>query len=175
MERLGRNNPLFRNPSGHFRAGWRILIYLGIVLIVAAPLMGVLWVIGRIFVLSGGGEITSVANLLFFLFLNGALVLGAWITLRRVDRRPFLLLGLLFRKQSVSQFLLGFAIGFLNMALVFVALWISGSIQVTLNSPGWPVFLTLGQYLVAYGLAAAMEELLNRGYVFQALCEGTRV
>ena len=166
---------LFKNPYGHLRAGWRVLIYLLAVVIASLPFIGLLLLISWIFDVPGGGDdVTSLTNLIFFLFIDLSLILAAWIMLRWIDHRPFALLGLGFHRSSLSEFLTGFAIGFLNLVAVFLALWISGYVVVTMNRPGWLVLATLGQYLLAYGLAAALEELLNRGYIFQALCEGTR-
>ena len=174
MRAMGR--AIFRNPYGHLRAGWRVLIYLGFVVIASLPLIGLMLLLNWIFDLSGGGDdVTSSTNLIFFLFIDLSLVIAAWITLRWIDRRPFTLLGLGFQRRSLNEFLLGFALGFLNLVAVFAALWVSGYITVAVNRPDWLVFATLGQYLLAYGLAAALEELLNRGYVFQSLCEGTRI
>lgn len=168
---------IFRNRLGHFRAGWRILIWLGMVVICFVPVAGLLkiwdWLSPE---KSGTGsleEITSVINLVFFLGLNLSVVIGSWLTLRWIDKRPYALLGLDFNLKAIRDFSKGFLLGFINFVMILGVLKISGLIDVRLSNVNSAVFKGMILYFIAFALAAFFEEAINRGYFFQALLEGT--
>lgn len=89
---------IFKNRFGHFRAGWRLLICLGMVTLCFAPVAGLLKLwdllsphIGRS---DGFEELASAVSIIFYLGLSLSFVLGSWLTLRWIDKRPYPLLGL---------------------------------------------------------------------------------
>jgi membrane protease YdiL (CAAX protease family) len=101
--------------------------------------------------------------------------LAAWITLKWIDRRPPALLGLNFWPSSLRELLVGIGIGLANFGIVFLALLAFGWISVE-----W-VGITIADldafcfYLATYLVFAGIEELINRGYLFQAFCEGVGI
>jgi len=124
---------------------------------------------------AGGDEIESPANLVFVIFLNISFVLAAWIMLKWIDRRPAAMLGLNFWPSSIKEFLYGAGIGLANFALVFLILLSLGWISI-----GWAGFQIADLRffffsLLTFFVFASFEELINRGYLFQTLCEGVGI
>lgn len=114
----------------------------------------------------------SSVNLVFVLFLNISFVLAGWITLKWIDRRPPALLGLNFWFSGLKEVFAGFGIGLANFGLVFLILLAFGWISVGWNGVAAADLNTLLFYLATYLVFAGIEEIINRGYLFQALCEG---
>ena len=175
MSQAAKPRRIARNRFGHLRTVWRILIYLGMVILAAAPLMGLLKAFSFLLPAETGEEnIASAVNIVFMLGIDIALVLGAWITLRWIDRRRFVLLGLSFSFQGIKELLAGFAFGFLYLTGIFLILWIAGFADVTRGGLSAQTLNGMLTYLLVFTVAGALEELANRGYLFQALIEGTR-
>ena len=169
---------LFRNRFQHFRAGWRMLFCLGMVLVCFAPVAGLLKIWDLVSPDLGQSgfkdELISVVNIVFYIGLNTALILGTWITLRWIDKRPYSLLGLDFNLGGLRDFARGFALGGANILAAFIVLRISGLVTVRLSPLKFEVLSGMMVYFLFFTVAALMEEILNRGYFFQALIEGTR-
>ncbi|UCD95315.1 MAG: CPBP family intramembrane metalloprotease [Candidatus Zixiibacteriota bacterium] len=167
---------IFRNSRGRLRAIWRMALYLLISVITLVPVMAIFKLLVTIFPFeSKETGVTSTINLLFVLALNIGFLVGAWITLKRVDRRPAALLGLNFWWVSLKEFLIGFAVGLANFGAVLIILVLAG--YVSLEPAGISVSevgLILRSIAVIF-VFAAFEELINRGYLFQAFCEGAGV
>ena len=170
----GESNNIFRNSYGHLRAGWRISIYLLIFIPSLLPGIGVLKLVGWLFNLSGGNDLTSPINILFMIVVASGLAIAAYITLQWIDKRPYELLGMNFSLSTIKEFMNGFAIGACNLVIVVVVLSVLGFLKISWNG----IDFIIGQSIFVYGLVfiggASIEELANRGYIFQALCEGTR-
>lgn len=149
-----------------------MIIYLLLGAIVFLPFIPILKILPLD---SGEIDIASSVNLVFVLFLNVSFVLAAWITLKWVDRKPTSLLGLNFWPSSVKEFLIGVGIGLSNFALVLLVLLALGWISVE-----WAGFIiydirTCLFYVATFFVFAAIEEIINRGYLFQTFCEGVGV
>lgn len=117
----------------------------------------------------------SIINLIFVSFLNISFVLAAWFALKKIDHRPPALLGLNFWSVGLKELIIGMGIGLANFALIFLTLLAFGWISVE-----WVGFAITDAeifllYLASFLVFAAFEELINRGYIFQTLCEGVGV
>ena len=146
-----------------------MIIYLLLGIVVFIPLIPILKILPLD---SGDSDFASGANLVFVLFLDISFALAAWIMLKWIDRRPPALLGLNFWPSSLKEFIIGVGIGAANLGLVFLVLLAFGWVSVEwvgLTSAGLSIFL---YYLLIYFVFAGIEELINRGYLFQTLCEG---
>jgi membrane protease YdiL (CAAX protease family) len=166
---------IFRNRFGHIRTVWRMLIYLGMVILAALPVVGFLKAFSFLLPAETGEDhIASAINIVFMLGIDIALVLGAWITLRWIDRRRFVLLGMSFSFRGVKELLVGLAFGFLYLTGVFLILWIAGYADVNIRGLDAQTLRSMLTYLVVFAAAGILEELANRGYLFQVLIEGTR-
>ena len=110
---------IFHNQQNRLRVIWRMLIYLFAGIVVFLPFIPLLKILPLD---SDETGIASNVNLVFVLFLNISFVLAAWIMLKWIDRRPPAFLGLNFWFSSLKDLLIGFGIGFANLALVFLVL-----------------------------------------------------
>lgn len=167
-------NRILRNSYGHLRAGWRIGAYLILIVPSFLPTIGILKLIGWLFPLSGGKGLTSPINIVFMMGLAFSLGIAAYITLRWIDKRPYGLLGLNFSLSSIREFLIGFTIGAGNLVTLVLVLSALGFLKITWYGIDSTVVQTICVYASVFAAGAAIEELMNRGYIFQALCEGTR-
>jgi uncharacterized protein len=167
-------NQVFRNSYGHLRAGWRIGLYLLILIPSLLPGIGVLKLAGWLFHLSGGKDLASPINIIFVFVVASGLAIAAYTTLRWVDKRPYELLGLNVSLTTMKELISGFAIGAGNLVGVVLVLSVLGFLKISWNG----IDFVIGRASLSLGLVfiggAAIEELANRGYIFQALCEGTR-
>jgi len=168
------NRRIFRNKYGHLRAGWRIAAYLLFIVPSLLPTIAILKLIGWMFPRLGKEGLASPVNIIFAFCLSLTLVLAAYGTLRWIDKRPYPLLGLNFSFSSIREFLSGFAIGAANLALVVLLLWALGFLQISWHGVDTIVLKNMGVFAVFMLSGAMIEEVTNRGYVLQALCEGTR-
>lgn len=101
-----------------------------------------------------------------------ATVLAGWVTLRWLDRRPAVALGLPPGRFAFIETTTGTAIGAAILAVAAALIVVPGGLVFTGDSG------TMGEYaafllltLVYFGIAAAFEEALFRGYPFQVLVE----
>lgn len=168
------NTRNFRNKYGHLRAGWRIAAYLLFLVPALLPTIVLLKLIGWFFPGLEKEGLTSPVNIIFVFCLSLTLILAAYGTLRWIDKRPYRLLGLSFSFTSLPEFLRGFAIGAANLTLVVLLLWALGFLQIGWHGVDAIVLKNMGVLGVFMLSGAMIEEIANRGYVLQALCEGTR-
>ena len=168
---MPRIKPIFVNPRGHIRAGWRISIF-----IVVAAVISKLLYLGLSIVTSN--QTPTMASgwwaVAMYAALSAAFIASSFITLRWIDRRPLRLLGLGFHSGWQREFLWGALLGFVLLSLVTATMAVAGLAEMKLNAVGWPLLIGFAQLFALFLLVAAFEELIARGYVFQALIEGTR-
>ena len=165
---------IFRNPSGHFRAVWRMLFYIlpGIALFKLVDLFDDLLFIK--------GEELSDYSLLVnrfiekFLLLICVLIPGI-ILLKWVDKRALRLLGIGLYKKAVAEFSLGMIISIIIISLSAFILYVLGLATFTYNGFSAVSLLYLLFTLVVVIVMASYEEVLFRGYIFQALIEGSNI
>ena len=108
QERPGLIHRTFRNRFGHWRAGWRLLIYAIAVYVVGKALTTVL----KLFMASPSeAPFASWAHSVLWVVANVGFIGGALIVLRWFDRRPVGLLGLGFSSGWLREFGIGLAAG----------------------------------------------------------------
>ena len=156
---------IFLNPnSGLIRAGWRILIFVGVFLILNITLMtGVRAVLGSL----------PATGTLWFLLLCIAATAATYIVTRFIDKRPFVSLGLR-KRYALRDFLFGIFVSALIMCSVYVILWAFGYLKFdgfswwqdkehTLGQFSWTGMLTMAAMLFQFIVVAWWEELAFRG------------
>ena len=151
--------------SSELRAGWRLLIFLGIVsaLIKANNLL-----VGRL--LPGVDTTTlflenEVVDFLIFLF-------GSWI-MGRIERRTIADYGLPWRRTFRMQFWQGGAIGFAAITSLLVAMRLVGAFYFgTIALHGVDVWKWAAVYALVFILVALREEFRARGYALYTLTDG---
>ena len=166
---------VFKNRYGHIRAGWRILSYLVLFILLSELIISVVDTYLQI-----KGDDLHDYELLINRFINKSLrlltvLLSAVFLLRWIDKRPIGLLGIAFYKGMLKELSIGTIIGlFLGISGILIT-QLLGLGSLTLN----PIDLNLIIYLVAVLIiliiSAIYEEILFRGYIFQSLIEGTNI
>ena len=146
-----------------------MIIYLVVSVLVFIPFIPVLKIL-PLDASSTGFE--SSANLVFVLFLNISFIVAGWITLRWIDHRPLALLGMNFWPSSAREFVIGVGIGVANFGLVLATLALIGEVSIRWSGIVADDFHVFGLHFAVYLLFAMIEEVINRGYLFQTLCEG---
>ena len=121
---------------------------------------------------SSSTDFESSANIVFVLFLNISFIVAGWITLKWIDHRPPALLGMNFWPSSAKAFLLGIGIGVTNFCVVLATLALIGEVSIQWSGVAIRDLDIFGIYFAIYLLFAMIEEVINRGYLFQTLCEG---
>jgi len=105
--------------------------------------------------------------------LTAGLLIATAIMMRWIEKRPFSAIGLPPGKEMWRGWLLGAAIGAAFMALIVVVQTVVGWLRPAPDPgtvTGW-LGVQAGMALM-FAVAAAAEELMLRGYIFQVLVEG---
>jgi membrane protease YdiL (CAAX protease family) len=103
-----------------------------------------------------------------------ALVVAAALVLRLIDRRQFTTLGLWFERRWLVELLIGLAGGLVLTAILVAVVAATGSVSVRLAADPVASLRILPVLAWIFLVAALLEELLFRGYIMQALAEGSR-
>ncbi len=149
------------------RAGWRILIFL-----ISMSVFGfvVLSITKPFFAYVPNFDMQGVR--MFFAYLG--ITIATWFTLRVIDRRPFISVGLQVNKNSVKELGQGTILGFGMMSLIFIAEYSTGMVRIEFfEFTGIEFAQTLAFSVFTYTVVGYGEELLFRGYILQSFAEGT--
>jgi membrane protease YdiL (CAAX protease family) len=161
---------VFRNRFGHFRAGWRIAFYVVTTVILLVPFaLAVASLEGE-----GGAPFLSWLGSLTWVAGDLAMVLAAALVLGLIDRRRFAMLGLWFERRWLAELLIGLAGGLVLTAALVAVVAATGSVSIHLAADPVASLRMLPVLAWIFLVAATLEELLFRGYILQALAEGTR-
>ena len=173
---------IFLSPGERrMRSGWRLLGQSGIMLVIAVaitiPLL--IFVAALTFInpelVAGAPE--SLLLALSVVVALPSVTISVWIARRALDRRSFTSLGFEWGSLAFRDLLIGFLIPAPLFALVFLAQWGLGWLEI--EGWGWAEgSFALTMLGVVLGLAAFFavgfyEELLFRGYYLQNLKDGT--
>jgi len=162
---------VFRNRFDQWRAGWRILVYLVVLFVVGmAARAGVRLVVPD----AAGSPMVSWAASFSMAVFDLGLILAAVIMLRWFDRRPASFVGLGFERRWFAELAGGVAVGIVATGGLTLVLVLSGMVSLELSPQAGEAFRVMPRYLLLFTVAAAAEELIFRGYVLQALAEGSR-
>lgn len=152
---------IFLTRHGDLRAIWRIMAFVVIAGTVGFPLA----LLAR----------EAVPGIVAAQMLSAiaAVAVATLILTRFAHRKPFTAVGLSIRPSIWRELGLGFLIGFLMMAGIFLVLVALGYVTLVGRglSPAGVVEVFLHAALL-FGLGAFFEELLFRGYLFQTLIQG---
>lgn len=161
---------IFRNRFDHWRAGWRIAVYFILLFLGTLALSALVRLVAPE---PDGGMLSwtySLAMAAFNLMLIG---LGLAVLLL-FDRRPGSLLGVGFGGGWLRELNLGLAAGIVTTGGLTLVLVLSGMVSLELSPEVAGAFAVMPRYLLLFTVAAAAEELIFRGYLLQALAEGSR-
>jgi membrane protease YdiL (CAAX protease family) len=159
-----RRTDVFFGPHG-VRTGWRLLLFVAL-LFTFTVIAGALILASGLFDEMTGG---------FLAMLLAGLLAGA-VMLRAVDRRPFGALGFALEPRAARDSAVGFGVGGGLLAGAVLLLVVAGTARWVADDGGVPEYAaSLARALAVFTVAAAAEEVIFRGYAFQALVQGTGV
>ena len=181
---------IFKNGEGELRSGWRVLIYL--------ILFQILTILIGVIVAALGGVITGSNRLMIELILEplsnepvtwqglavvmlnrsvllvAALVASA-VCARLLERRSFASVGYKLHDGWLKDFTLGNLLGALALALAVAIAFMAGAVSFgPRDLTPQSVLLSAIILFVIFLIAAAFEEVLLRGFIFQALLHNFR-
>ena len=166
---------IFKNRFNNNRAVWRILFYS----IIVVFLFWLLGIIEKSF-LAVQGENYSDYAIIFARFIKKvlrflAVFLPGIALLKWFDRRPITLLGLGIYKGIVKEIARGMLMGFTVISLSVIIQVVFGTASLSFQGLSIYLIVYVLSALVVLIISAAYEEALFRGYIFQALIEGTNI
>ncbi len=164
---------VFINSAGRLRSGWRLLIFV-LILIILSLCFGA--VTKKVFELAvqfvpRSGVARYLENFVFrVIFLLVALLAG-FICTRFLEGLPWRALGLWFHEKWARDFLLGSLIGIVSLALATAIATAGGGLSFTISGRAAlvQVVQTLLFSALLFIVAALAEEALFRGYPLQTL------
>jgi uncharacterized protein len=172
-------NPIFRGPNG-IRAGWRVILFLGLVVLVALVLMTpfiLISVLGK----SGSGDFAvgiSVSALtpLGLSISEGALFIIpaiAALIMARIERRPWGEYGLPIRFAFRKDFWIGIVIGFASISACLLGIFAFHGFQLTgLAIHGNTIAAATAAWTATFIIVGLGEEFSFRGYLQFTLTTG---
>jgi membrane protease YdiL (CAAX protease family) len=155
-------NNLLLDADNHLRSGWRVLLFF-VALIASYIILAILAKLSRV---------VPPQSFLFLFYI--AVLLVTILMLKVIDKRRFVSVGFPLHGRALKEILIGFLIGAVMIAAVAVVELSVGALKLSLR-PGVGVILLLrnfGLSFIFFAYFAMGEELIFRGYPFQAFVEG---
>jgi membrane protease YdiL (CAAX protease family) len=150
--------------DGLLRPLWRALGFAGVAYF-SVSLLGLLYV-------GLAGPVQGLPGIPYYLILTAVLLLESWVFILAADERNFRTLGLWFYSGWWREALGGIGIGLLLISIVVGVTAATHTVQFAgWGRVGLTVWLHLLGTAVGLAIAAALEELLFRGYGFQRLID----
>jgi membrane protease YdiL (CAAX protease family) len=161
------------NDRSQVKAGWRILLYLLLSALGSAMLMtGYAAIAPLLFPVAADAQ-HKFGRIAPYALMTAAAVFAAFIMLSFIDKRPLSVLGYSIHNRMGIDARRGILQAFIMISFIFVFEWGTGYIDVSWRGFRGDYFLfILIYYLVFFAIGSALEELLARGYAFQALVQG---
>jgi uncharacterized protein len=158
--------------QGRVRAGWRVLCYLILSALLGASFIAAYSAISaRLF--PDSAHFPRLRQIIPFALMCAASILAAFIMLRLFDRRHLSALGYSIHNRMGIEVAQGILMGFFMVSFITGIEWAAGDVGISWNgSRTGQLLLILIYYLLFFALSSAMEELLTRGYAFQAMVQG---
>lgn len=161
------------NDYGRLRSGWRLLIFI-LVLIAVLFLLTTLLRVAYFALVQYGPTIPHadfIADVIFRLMLMLAALGVGYICARWLEGLPWRSLGLTFHHDWLRDLLVGFAIGFTSLALAVGIATAAGGLRFSLSGSAMAgaVLRALVGTTPLLFVAALAEEALFRGYALQTL------
>lgn len=159
---------IFTNEFGRLRSGLRALLFLlaflAILLVIVTILRGVYVALHEL------GPLPRLAFLPDFIFRVSLLLAalgGGWVCARWLEGLPWRSLGLTFHQNWLRDLLVGFAIGFVALAVGVGVAAAGGGLRFSFDAAILPIVRSLVGSGFLLCVAALAEEALFRGYPLQ--------
>jgi membrane protease YdiL (CAAX protease family) len=163
------SNIFISSDETRLRAGWRLLVQTLFLILLSIP---VSFLAGLIPVSGDGFLFSQVIELIIF-------TASIFIARRWLDKRTFTSLGFQVNRQALTDLLMGIAITFIMMGLIYLIEVAAG--WLTFESFAWQtesLANVLGGVLgffIIFIFVGYNEELLSRGYHLQTIASGTNL
>lgn len=144
---------LFYDDAGRIKVIWRIPIFIFLISLSISPL------------------ILIDNSYLQFIGAVVILVFGLYLNSKYLDKRNFLMYGLVFKKEIFAQLVIGIVIGIFSVILMLLIGKTTGIILVS-EFLSIPECILLISFVFKMFLVAILEETFFRGYLFTNLYEG---
>jgi uncharacterized protein len=156
------------DESGTLRSGWRFSVYLAALVLAAilgGEFLGYL-IVNNAIEIEPGTPTSFIANSI--VMLAAALLVG-WICVHYLEGLPFRSLGAWFTRGWARHLMLGLTVGAATLGTAVGIAYLGGGLRFSFNTVAWPeaVASSVIAALVLFGLGAAYEELIFRGYILQ--------
>ena len=163
---------IFINPYGRLRSGWRLVLYILVLIAISYVLTQALRVIYAT-VLVKQLPLPR-ANFAWEIVSRGGFTLAAlaaaYLCVRFLEGLPWRSLGLTRHTGWLRDFLIGSAIGFAALIVAVGIAMIGGGLRFSLGDDGWTAITrSLIASVVLFIVGALAEEVLFRGYGLQTL------
>jgi uncharacterized protein len=166
---------LFRGPRG-LRAGWRILIFLVLLMVLFGAL---------VLVRHGGPQslrqaykhMGQVVMTPFLMGISEAITFSilclATLVMGRIEKRKFSHYGLPLREALGKDFGIGCLCGFLSISGTLLAMFLFNGFRITgFALQGTAILYALSEWAIAFLMVGLCEEFLNRGYLQYTFASG---
>ena len=160
-ERAAKNN-LLLDADHYLRSGWKVLLFF-LSVIVLYYLSAVLAKLSRV---------VPAQSFLFLFYID--VLIATFLMLRFIDRRRLSSVGFPYHGKILKEMLVGFFIGAVLIGIVGGTELAVGAVKLSLRSSFSVPLLArnFGLSFLFFGYFAIGEELIFRGYPYQALVEG---
>lgn len=158
---------LFFDPAGRLRSGWRFLVFLTLFIVIIVPVsQATIAGLGAAGIETGTPSRT--VRLITSVLALGVALFSGWTCGRFLEGLPFRALGAWFTKGWLRDLLYGIGIGAFCIALAVGAGVLAGGFEfVPSTAFASAVAGALMESFAIFLVAAAFEEALVRGYMFQ--------
>lgn len=173
---------IFFTPDGYrLRAGWRLAIQTAILfsfgLCISIPIFGVLLVLDPSILTTL--QLKPEHLLAATIGETIAVTTSVFLARRFIDKQPIESLGLKLNLQALYDVMVGIAITFLQMGLIYFVMhrfgWLTfNGFAWEFDAPGYVIKNTL-LFLIIFVLIGWNEELLSRGYHLQTIASGANL
>ena len=161
---------IFINNFGRLRSGWRLLIYVALVIVLSFFLTYILRVVYVVLEMGSIPQPEFVADVIYRIGLP-LVVLGAgYLCARFLEELPWKSLGLTLVRRDFEQRFIGSAVGFVSLALAVGIAMLGSGLKFSFSDFAVTSITTsmLGS-LTLFVVAALAEEALFRGYGLQTM------
>jgi len=159
---------VFFNESGTLRSGWRAGVFLIAFLIATIALGAVAQVSLTSFQIAASQSSSAVFLANALASLIPAIVIG-WLCGKYLEELPFAALGANFVGRWFSHLLAGLALGTAALGFAVLIAVVFAGLKFAMSETGENALASLALGFLVFGVAAAFEEALFRGYIFQTL------
>ena len=158
------SKPIFKNQYKELRAGWQIALFILLLAGASAACIAPAILLFE----ERDTQRLSVVTLM-------AVLLATYAATRFINRKPFSATGLALNRITMRQLGIGCLLGWLMMTAIFGVEYLFDYVKVVASEMSLPQMMqTVGLSLVLFAVAAMVEEVLFRGYLFQTLVRGVK-